>query len=62
MEFEKGYKKNIDERFSIHIAGENEEELKAIINLNKEVHQKEVLVTFKMKFYGYTSGMTKKIK
>lgn len=46
MEFEKGYNKNIDERFSIHIAGNNEEELKAIINLNKEVHQKEVLETY----------------
>jgi predicted acetyltransferase len=46
MEFEKGYKTNIDERFSIHIAGDNEEELKALVKLNLEVHQKEILGTF----------------
>jgi len=46
MEFGKGYKAKVDDRFSIHIARETEEELKAIINLNTEVHQKEVLETY----------------
>lgn len=46
MEFGKGYGTKIDDRFSIHIAEENEEEIKAIINLNMEVHQDEVLKSF----------------
>ena len=46
MEFGKGYKAKIDDRFSIHIAGDDEGELNAIVSLNMEVHQKEVLETF----------------
>ena len=46
MEFGKGYGTKIDDRFSIHIAEENEEEIKAIINLNMEVHQDKVLKSF----------------
>lgn len=46
MEFGKGYSAKVDDRFSIHIAEDYEEELKAIVNLNMEVHQDEVLETF----------------
>ncbi len=46
MEFGREYSVKVDPHFSIHIAGDTEEELKAIINLNMEVHQKEVLETF----------------
>ena len=43
MEFRKGYGVKVDDRFSIHIAEESEEEKVAIINLCMEVHQDEVL-------------------
>ncbi|MFX1566960.1 MAG: GNAT family N-acetyltransferase [Promethearchaeota archaeon] len=43
MEFRKGYGVKVDERFSIHIAEESEEEKVAITNLCMEVHQDEVL-------------------
>jgi predicted acetyltransferase len=46
MEFRRGFNAKVDDRFSIHIAADSEEELKALINLNMEVHQKEVLGTF----------------
>ena len=46
MEFGRGFSAKVDDRFSIHIAVDSEEELKAIINLNVEVHQKEILETF----------------
>jgi len=46
MEYGKGYSAKVDDHFSIHIAEDNEEELKAIVNLNMEVHQEEVLETF----------------
>lgn len=46
MEFVKGYSAKVDERFSIHIAEDSEEEIEAIVNLNMEVHQKEILQTF----------------
>ncbi len=46
MEYGRGYSEKIDDHFSIHIATENEEELKAIVNLNLKVHQKEVLETY----------------
>ncbi|MFX0038774.1 MAG: GNAT family N-acetyltransferase [Promethearchaeota archaeon] len=46
MEFEKGYSSKVDDCFSIHIAKESEEELKAIVNLNKEIHQNPILDTF----------------
>jgi len=46
MEFGKGYCAKVDDRFSIHIAENTEEEIEAIINLNMEVHQNEVLQTF----------------
>jgi hypothetical protein len=46
MKFEKGYSSKIDDYFSIHIAEDSEEELRAIVNLNIEVHHEELLETF----------------
>ncbi|MFX1380556.1 MAG: GNAT family N-acetyltransferase, partial [Promethearchaeota archaeon] len=46
MEFRKGYSAKVDDHFSIHIATDNEEELKAIINLSMKVHQDEVLKSY----------------
>jgi len=46
MEFGKGYSAKVDNRFSIHIAENTEEEIEAIINLNMVVHQDEILKTF----------------
>ena len=46
MEFGKGYSAKVDDRFSIHIAGDTDEEIEAIIKLNMEIHQDEVLKTF----------------
>jgi len=46
MEYGKGYCAKVDNRFSIHIAEDTEEEIEAIINLNMEIHQKEILKTF----------------
>jgi len=46
MEFDRGYCIKVDDHFSIHIATESEEELKAIVNLSLKVHQKEVLETY----------------
>jgi len=46
MRFEKGYRSEINDQFSIHIAEDTEEELKAIINLNMVVHQEEILEAF----------------
>jgi hypothetical protein len=38
MPFRKGYRKAIDDRFSVHIASDNEEELRLILDLNNQVH------------------------
>jgi len=46
MEFGKGYWAKINDRFSIHIAEDTDEEIEAIIKLNMEIHQDEVLKTF----------------
>lgn len=46
MEFEKGYSAKIDDRFSIHIATDNEAEIEAIIKLNVEIHHEEQLESF----------------
>ena len=46
MELRKGYNAKVDDHFSIHIATDNEEELKAIVNLNLKVHQKEILKSY----------------
>ncbi|MFX0006964.1 MAG: GNAT family N-acetyltransferase [Promethearchaeota archaeon] len=46
MEFRKGYSAKVDDRFSIHIANDSEEELKAIVNLSMKVHQEELLITY----------------
>ena len=46
MKFEKGFSAKIDNRFTIHIAKDDEEEISAIVNLNLEVHQDEILETF----------------
>lgn len=46
MEFGKGYCAKVDDRFSIHIAEDTEEEIEAIINLNMKIHQDEILGTF----------------
>ena len=46
MKFEKGYSAKIDERFSIHIASDNEAELNEIVKLNVEIHREEVLESF----------------
>jgi len=46
MEFRKGYSAKVDDWFSIHIAEDTEEEIEAIITLNREVHQDETLVTY----------------
>ena len=46
MEFGKGYCTKVDNQFSIHIAEDTEEEIEAIIILNREVHQDEILETF----------------
>ncbi|MFW9950047.1 MAG: GNAT family N-acetyltransferase [Candidatus Thorarchaeota archaeon] len=46
MKYEKGYCEKIDDQFSIHIAEDNEEDLKAIIKLNVEVHREEIIETF----------------
>ncbi|TFG17406.1 MAG: GNAT family N-acetyltransferase [Promethearchaeota archaeon] len=41
MPFKKGYRKAIDDRFSIHIAANSEEDLNAILDFNKQVHLEE---------------------
>lgn len=46
MTYEKGYSSKIDDQFSIHIAKDPEEELKALIKLNVAVHKDEILETF----------------
>jgi hypothetical protein len=46
MEFGKGYSTKINDRFTIHIAEGNEEELEVICKLNTEIHQKEILDIF----------------
>ncbi|MFW9999058.1 MAG: GNAT family N-acetyltransferase [Candidatus Hodarchaeota archaeon] len=46
MEFRKGYIAKIDDRYSIHIAADSEDELKSIVNFSMEVHQEEVLKTY----------------
>lgn len=46
IKFEKGFSAKIDDRFTIHIAGDSEEEISAIVNLNLEIHQDEILKTF----------------
>jgi len=46
MKFGKGYTAKVDDRFSIHIAEDTEEEIKDIIDLNMKVHQDEVLKSF----------------
>ncbi|MFX1402785.1 MAG: GNAT family N-acetyltransferase, partial [Promethearchaeota archaeon] len=46
MTYEKGYSSKIDDQFSIHIAKDTEEELKALIKLNVAVHKDEILETF----------------
>jgi predicted acetyltransferase len=43
MKFEKGYSAKIDNQYTIHIAKDTEEELKAILRLNLTVHQDELL-------------------
>lgn len=54
MEFGKGYCAKVDDRFSIHIAEDTEEEIEAIINLNMKIHQDEILGTFiRQVFLGY---------
>ncbi|MHA2006316.1 MAG: GNAT family N-acetyltransferase [Promethearchaeota archaeon] len=51
MEFERGYSAKVNDPFSIHIATDSEEELKAIINLSREVHQEEVLEIYLSQIY-----------
>jgi len=46
MEFGKGYCTKVDNQFSIHIAEDTDEEIEAIVSLNREVHQDEILETF----------------
>jgi len=43
---EKGYNRNIDDQFSIHIAKDTDQEVEAIINLNLTVHKVELLRSF----------------
>ncbi|MFX1371870.1 MAG: GNAT family N-acetyltransferase [Promethearchaeota archaeon] len=46
MQLQKGYSVKVDDHFSIHIATDSEEELKAIVNFNMKVHQNEILRTY----------------
>jgi len=41
VEFKKGYSRNLDDQFSIHIADKSEESLNSIINFNRKVHAEE---------------------
>ncbi|MFX0178064.1 MAG: GNAT family N-acetyltransferase, partial [Candidatus Hodarchaeota archaeon] len=51
---EKGYNRDIDDQFSIHIAKDTDQELEAIINLNLTVHKEELLKSFIRRiFYDY---------
>ena len=46
MKFKRGFSEKIDNKFSIHIAEDNKEQLEEIINLNMEVHHEETLETY----------------
>jgi hypothetical protein len=46
MKLERGHNSKIDDRFTIHIAEENDEELNALVNFNIEVHGSALLGTF----------------
>ncbi|MEJ2295965.1 MAG: GNAT family N-acetyltransferase [Candidatus Lokiarchaeota archaeon] len=46
MELKKGYSRKLDNRFSIHIAGNIEEELNAILKFNNQLHSGEEIVDY----------------
>jgi len=46
MDFVKGYSKELDDQFSIHIAANSEEDLNAILDFNKKVHTEENIKTY----------------
>jgi len=46
MDFLKGYSKELDNRFSIHIADNTEVDLNAILDFNKQVHLEENIETY----------------
>ena len=46
MHFTRGYSKKLDDRFSIHITNNSEEDLSAILNFNKAVHLEGNIQTF----------------
>ena len=46
MNLLKGYNTKVDDRFSIHIAEDNQEELNALVNLNVEIHNQVLLKSY----------------
>ena len=46
MDLVKGYKKELDDRFSIHIADDSEDDLSAILEFNNKVHTEENIKTY----------------
>lgn len=50
MELKKGYSRKLDNRFSIHIAGNTEEELNAILKFNNQLHNGEEIIDYIQSF------------
>jgi hypothetical protein len=46
MEFKKGYSRKLDDRFSIHIADDRDEEIDAIIKFNNQLHNEKETVDY----------------